>query len=169
MRSDRLTDCARRVASQNGVYCWSRGFCRDALAFLCYIFQIFGANFDCGKLVNHLEGENESQSVAFSNQNTLQALHRAALDADLLADDKLSVRLHVPAPNAGAQQFDLCIRNRHLFPVVADYVDDPGRLQHLAALPTVYMHEQVGWEQGKHSANALPVLPNSDRFVSRQK
>jgi hypothetical protein len=133
---------ACRVAPQNGRFTAGLDvFCRGALALLRYIFQIFGANFDCGKLVNHLEGENESQSVAFSNQNTLQALHRATLDADLLAYHKLPVRLHVPTPNAGAKQFDLCIRNRHLFPVVADYVNDPGRLQHVAALPTVYMYE----------------------------
>jgi hypothetical protein len=62
---------ACRVAPQNGRFTAGLDvFCRGALALLRYIFQIFGANFDCGKLVNHLEGENESQSVAFSNQNT---------------------------------------------------------------------------------------------------
>ena len=52
---------------------------------------------------------------------------------------------------------------------VANNMDDAGRLEHAISLPVVDSHEEIGWKQRTHSTDALPVFPNADRLVGRQK
>jgi hypothetical protein len=130
---------------------------------------MLGVYLDRGMLVDQVDGEDEAQIVVSPNQDALQALHRTALDANLLTYNQLAIRLNLIFAIIRAQELDCRIQNRERFPAVANDPQNPRRLQDPSTLPGIDTHEQVGRKQRQHELHPLPILPDPNGFIGREK
>jgi hypothetical protein len=69
--------------------------------------EFLGSDFYRSMQIDQFEGQNKSQAVALPHKNSLSPPHRAALDPDSLADDKVGVGLDPAAAEAGAERLYL--------------------------------------------------------------
>src|ERR1035437_8772785 len=133
-----------------------------------YLFQIFSVHLDCGMLINQFDCQHEPHAVALSYKSPMKALHHAALNTNFFADNKVTIRFDPLPAEARAQKFDLGIRNIST-PAVAHNLQHSRRLENPRPLRGIDMHEQVGWKQRKGELHPLPVLPDPDGFIDREK
>src|ERR1035437_9245906 len=120
-------------------------------------------------LVNQFECQYEAQAVALSHKSPLKTLHHTALNTNFLADNKFAIRFDPLPAEVGAQKLDLGIRKRDTLSAVAHNLQHTRRLENLRPLPGIDMHKQVGRKQRQDELHPLPVLPDPDGFIGREK
>lgn len=122
------------------------------------------SDFDRCVLIDHLDGQNKSHTVSLLHQRSLDALHHTALDADLFADDQLSIWLDPLSAEVRTEKFNLSIGNRNRPLTIANNPESSRRLQDLQSLLFSDMHEEIGRKQRLNDLHTLPVLPDTRAF-----
>src|ERR1035437_495549 len=133
-----------------------------------YLFQIFSVHLDCGMLINQFDCQHEPHAVALSYKSPMKALHHAALNTNFFADNKVTIRFDPLPAEARAQKFDLGIRNIST-PALPKNPQHPGRRETPGPPGEINRHKQVGGKQGRGELHPLPVLPDPDGFIDREK
>jgi len=84
--------------------------------------------------IQEIDGQDEAELVALSNEDALYPLHNARLDANLLADDEFIVGFETLSMETGTKKFDLSIFQWNGVPPVAHDMQDTRRLKHPSPL-----------------------------------
>jgi hypothetical protein len=95
-------------------------------------------------------------------------LHHATLNTDFFADNKVTVRFDPLPAEARAQKLDFGIRNISTLSV-AHNLQHSRRLENPRPLPEIDMYKQISWKQRQDELHPLPVLPDPDSFIDREK
>jgi hypothetical protein len=88
----------------------------------------FRIHLHCRILVDQAQRKNKPTAALLSHQGPLNALHKSALDVNLLADHQLALGFHLFSAQAGTEKIGFRVRKGHRLPAVADNLQNPGRL-----------------------------------------
>jgi hypothetical protein len=91
-------------------------FRRDcaAIEFSVHPFDVFNAHFDGDAPADHIQPEHDAAGILPAIQNTLQASHCAACNADFVAHIQAAVRFDSAGKNCVSEAGDIEVRDRRL-------------------------------------------------------
>jgi len=120
-------------------------------------------------LVDQLNRQNESYFAIFSHKGSTNPPHDTAINLNLFANDKFTVRLELLPAESGAKKLNVAIQERGRPSSIAYYTKYAWGLENPRPLSGADMYKQVRWEKGQDKVHSLSILPDSGGFISREK